>query len=104
MDDSMAAHKASAPVWSPDGHFIAFWNFDNLIIYDRQTDRLVDTCILNQPSGTPPEAAVWSPDSQQVIVNQGTSQPDLVDLQKMSAYKIEHAPNNKVLVWMNSLP
>jgi WD40 repeat protein len=103
MDDSMAAHKASAPAWSPDGHFIAFWNFDNLIIYDRQTDRLVDTCILNH-SGAPPEAAVWSPDSQQVIVNQGTSQPDLVDLQKMSAYKIEHAPNNKVLVWMNSLP
>jgi WD40 repeat protein len=102
LDDN-AAHQASSPVWSPDGHFIAFWNFDNLIIYDRQTDRLVDTCILNQ-LGVPPQAAVWSPDSQQVIVIQSAFRPILVDLQKKNAYIIEHVPNNTIADWMNSLP
>jgi hypothetical protein len=38
-------HKASSPSWSPDGRLIAFWNADSLMVYDRQTDQVFDTCI-----------------------------------------------------------
>jgi hypothetical protein len=93
-------HKAAELSWSPDGRYIAFWNDDSLMVYERQTNQVFDTCI----SGDGMENPVWSPDSQKVIINTYSAQPILVDWQKKIAYKIKYIPNRVISGWMNSLP
>jgi hypothetical protein len=91
------ANVDKRPSWSPDGHSIAFWlkisdtkSADPrslqqfLAITDTST---LDTQIFCLTPNKPPRSGgriVWSPDSQQVIVNSVTSggevKPTLVDL------------------------
>ena len=94
-------HKGRAFSWSPDGRYIAFWNADSLMVYDRQTDWVFDTCIPGGVTYSP----TWSPDSQKLIVNEYSGQSILVDWQQKVAYKIKYTQNLGIGdVWMNSLP
>jgi len=100
LDESLP-HKAFAFSWSPDGHYIAFWNNESLMIYDRQMDWVFDTCLPNNSMVSPD----WAPNSQQFIINPGSAQPLLVDWPKKMAYKIKGLPPDGILHgWMNSIP
>jgi len=102
--DKSLPHEAGAFSWSPDGRYIAFWNAESLIIYDRQMDWVFDTCISSFDDSVSP---LWSPDSRQMIVYvSGYSTPlILVDWQEKMAYKIKELPHDGTLYgWMNSLP
>jgi hypothetical protein len=94
------SHKADEFSWSPNGHYIAFWNDDSLTVYDRQTNQVFDTCI----PGDGTENPIWSPDSQKVIIKAYSTQPILVDWQEKVAYKIKYVPDYMIIEWMNSLP
>jgi len=59
-----------------------------------------DTCI----SFPGPDEPVWSPDSQQFVVDRTSAQPLLVDIQKKVVYKTNEIPNAYMVGWMNSLP
>jgi dipeptidyl aminopeptidase/acylaminoacyl peptidase len=98
LDDKLI-HEAQSPSWSPDGQQIAFWNNNSLVIYNTQTNQVVDLCIPgNGEIILPP--VLWSPDGQQIIVVRRV----LVDLQRKAAYKIKEFPNATIFGWMNSLP
>jgi Tol biopolymer transport system component len=98
------ANQVNSPSWSPDGYHIAFWNADSLMVYDRQTGQVLDLCISD--GGSPnPASPLWSPNSHQIIVNEGlTTGPILVDLQTNAAYHLQTIPNSIILAWMNSQP
>lgn len=97
--DEKLVHEAQSPSWSPDGQQIAFWNNNSLVIYNTQTNRVVDFCIPgNGQIILPP--VLWSPDGQQIIVVGRV----LVDLQRKAAYKIKEISNATIFGWMNSLP
>ena len=106
LDESLP-HQAFAFSWSPDRNFIAFWNDDRLMVYDRQMDWVFDTCIRGSGGGcyfTP----VWSPDSQQLMART-YSTPGilfLVDWNKKVAYKIKEDKSTQGIIygWMDSLP
>jgi len=99
-------HDAHAFSWSPDGHFIAFWNGGSLLVYDRQMGWVFDTCIRGSEGGhfTP----VWSPDSRQIMTRTYLTPGTLflVDWQKKVAYKIKEDKSTQGIIydWMNSLP
>ena len=97
--DDMLIHEAQSPSWSPDGQQIAFWNKNSLIVLNRQTNIAVDLCIPGN-GAIPLSPALWSPDSQQIIVSDSV----LVDLQRKTAYKIKEITNATIFRWMNSLP
>lgn len=106
LDESLP-HEAFAFAWSPDGRYIAFWNAERLMIYDRQMDWVFDTCIsLSYSHGSDSDTPSWSPDSHQVIVMQSSAQPLLVDWQKKMAYRIKGKDrlNSMLGAWMNSQP
>jgi len=94
--------------WSPDGRYIAVWNSDRpqhyiLMVYDLQSEKLMDTCI----EDVYPSSPVWSPDSQQIIVNINVNkgEPVLFDIQKEASYLLKSIP--KIVYpsdWMNSMP
>jgi hypothetical protein len=89
--------------WSPDSRYIAFWNAESLMIYDRQMDWVFDTCISSN-LGVYPR---WSPDSKQMIVYVSgySTETMLVDWQKKMAYKIKELPHDGIMFgWMNSMP
>jgi hypothetical protein len=76
------------PSWSPDGHHIGFWLRVNPNLQDRWL-AVIDTGTLKTqlyclPSRTSGGDIIWSPDSQQMIVNQELpaekTQTTLVDL------------------------
>jgi Tol biopolymer transport system component len=98
--------QVASPSWSPDGRYIAFWNSSeqatySLIIYEIQTGKLTNYCITNPYHDVP----LWSPNSQQVIVNKNVDTGSiLIDLPQKAAYKIQELPNTTILGWMNSLP
>ena len=93
-------HNTFLPFWSPDGKRLIFWDNDSLMVYDRQIDWVFDTCI----SFPGPDEPVWSPDSQQFVVDRTSAQPLLVDIQKKVVYKTNEIPNAYMVGWMNSLP
>jgi dipeptidyl aminopeptidase/acylaminoacyl peptidase len=104
--DKNLPHEVDGISWSPDGNLIAFRNAGILMVYDRQKDRVIDTCInltdyifLDAP---------WSPDSRQLVVKpSGDSMPlMLVDWESRIAYKnIKALPNaGAAYKWMNSIP
>ena len=106
--DESVPHEVDGFSWSPDGNFIAFWNEESLMIYDRQTDMIFDTCIKSQVTYRSP---LWSPDSHQIIASYVSENPTtmvlvevLVDLQARRAYKIKELPTGTLGVWMNSIP
>lgn len=98
------AYLSSKPSWSPDGHYLAFWNNDNSIVYDVQTDQMIDYCIKDEtPTHRVP---IWSPNSQQFILQgylNGIATSVLIDIQKSAAYTISKT-DLIPLEWMNSLP
>lgn len=98
--DKSLQHEALAFSWSPNGHLIAFWNAERLMIYDRQMDWVFDTCIPGEVTADPD----WSPDSREIIVNAYSAQPIVVDWQNKIAHKIKVTPNQVIYGWMNSLP
>jgi hypothetical protein len=100
LDDSLP-HKAFAFSWSPDGNYIAFWNADSLMVYDRQKDWVFDTCVPGYEIGVT-GSPLWSPDSQQIIVHSGSTQPLLVDWEKQRVYKINYIEDSMIIGWMNS--
>jgi Tol biopolymer transport system component len=104
LDESLP-HDAFGFSWSPDGRYIAFWNADSLMIYDRQQDWVFDTCISGRESGVTTNP-FWSPDSQQIIARGVSTQPILVNWQEKRVYKIKTSPNIGTLYggWMNSIP
>ncbi len=103
LDESLP-HEAFAFSWSPDGRYIAFWNAERLMVYDRQMDWVFDTCVSSNRDSVSPR---WSPDSKQMIVYvSGYSTPMiLVDWQEKMAYKIKELPHDGTMYgWMNSIP
>jgi hypothetical protein len=51
------------------------------------------------------DVPLWSPNSQQVIVNKNVDTGSIfIDLPQKAAYKIQELPNTTILGWMNSLP
>jgi len=107
LDKSLPHKPGGQFSWSPDSRYIAFWNAESLMIYDRQMDWVFDTCISSNRGGYP----LWSPDSKQmtiVYVSEYSTQSILVDWQKKVAYKIKELPhdgNDGILYeWMNSIP
>lgn len=98
--DASLPHRAFEFSWSPDGSYIAFWTEDSLMIYDREQDRLFDTCIQGNFQSGPD----WSPDSNQFIINQSSAEPLLVDWEEQMVYKINYIENSLIYGWMNSIP
>lgn len=94
--------QVSKTSWSPDGRYLSFWNFSNLIIYDKQTNQVIDPCVTNEY----PDYPVWSSDSQQLVVSAYLNEGGiLVDLQKMVTYKLLTLVDTVYPIeWMNSIP
>ena len=88
--------------WSPDGRYLAFWNFSDLTIYDSQTDQLINPCVTNEY----PDFPIWSINSQQLVVNEYLDEGGiLVNLKDNLVYKLMKIANiNYPLGWMNSMP
>lgn len=103
LDKSLPHEPGGQFSWSPDSRYIAFWNADSLMIYDRQMDWVFDTCISSN-RGVYPR---WSSDSKQMIVYVSgySTETMLVDWQEKLAYKIKELPHDGIMFgWMNSLP
>jgi Tol biopolymer transport system component len=105
--------------WSPDGHRVAAWFVPNpegdlftahgqsqLAILDLVTGEVTNTCIPGdyEASPAPPNIPppLWSPDSQQILVenrySDANSQVLLVDLALRSAMKL--GDNIQPLAWL----
>ncbi len=102
---------ASALSWSPDGKRIAFWNDAELMIYDKDSDQVVNLCVRNDI--TTPSAPVWSPDSMQLGATQYVEEnlipvetyAVLIKLEHGIAYRVPEMPKDVFSdVWMNSIP
>jgi dipeptidyl aminopeptidase/acylaminoacyl peptidase len=106
LDESLP-HQARVFSWSPDGRYIAFWNAESLMIYDRQMDWVFDTCISSNQDIVSPR---WSPDSRQILVYVSgySTELMLVNWEEKRAYKIKEFPhdelNGRIYGWMNSVP
>jgi hypothetical protein len=103
LDKSLPHEPGGQFSWSPDSRYIAFWNAESLMIYDRQMDWVFDTCISSN-LGVYPR---WSPDSKQLIVYVSgySTETMLVDWQEKLAYKIKEIPHDGIMFeWMNSIP
>ncbi len=102
--------QASAPSWSPDGKYIAFWNNHELMVYDKNFDKVIDLCIRNEYARQLPP--IWSYDSQLVGVGvaHGTEMNPidepftLIDIQNGIGYhSIELNTSAYPDIWMNSI-
>lgn len=98
---------AQNPSWSPDGRYIAFWNGEgysgdnHLMVFDKIAGVVTDYCI----ESPYPHNPIWSPGSRFVLVNQVLeSGAILINIQALTAHRIENIPNSTVFGWMNSLP
>ncbi|MCG2786694.1 MAG: hypothetical protein L6461_16510 [Anaerolineae bacterium] len=103
LDKSLPHEPGGMFSWSPDSRYIAFWNVESLMIYDRQMDWVFDTCISSN-RGVYPR---WSPDSKQMIVYVSgySTETMLVDWQEKLSYKIKELPHDGIMFeWMNSIP
>ncbi|WKZ46097.1 MAG: WD40 repeat domain-containing protein [Anaerolineales bacterium] len=94
--------QVSKVSWSPDGRYLAFWNFSELGIYDSQTNQIINPCVSNEY----PDYAIWSSDSQQLVINAYLNEGGmLIDLQNEKAYKLLTIPDTFYPTdWMNSMP
>jgi len=94
--------QVSKASWSPDGRYLAFWNFSELTIYDIKSDQLIDLCVKNEY----PDYPIWSSDSQKLAVSAYLNEGGvLVDLQNEVVYKLLTITDTSYpSVWMNSMP
>lgn len=104
--DKSLPHEPVAFSWSPDSRYIAFWNAESLMIYDRQMDWVFDTCISSNRGVSPR----WSPNSRLILVNVSgySTELMLVNWQDKAAYKIKEFPHDElngiIFRWINPVP
>lgn len=98
----------SSPSWSPDGRYLAFLNDHTYLLYDKQTNLVIDYCI--RGDWNPYRFPLWLSNSQQFIVagvgspNQSTFGSILIDIQNNRAYTISTNDEYYPMALMNSLP
>jgi len=100
--DENQGNQVSKPSWSPDGRYLAFWNFSDLIIFDRKIEQLINPCVRDEY----PDYALWSSNSKQLVVSAYLDEGGtLIDIQKQKTYKLETIPDTIYPQgWMNSIP
>lgn len=88
--------------WSLSGRYIAFWNFDTLMIYDAQSEKVSDTCFKSKEQFS----LIWSPDDRQISIPKYLGDGSiLIDIQENKIYNLTVMPD--IIYpqeWMNSIP
>jgi len=100
--DENQQSQISQVSWSPNGRYIAFWNFNALMFYDGESGKAYDTCFKSDELFP----LYWSPDSQQFAIPAYLDNPStLVDIQEQKIYKLLAMPDTLYPQgWMNSIP
>jgi hypothetical protein len=99
--------------WSPDGSYIAFWGRSSqqadkaqLLLLDTRTNQITDYCIESESYNN--LAPVWSPDSQQFVINivarkyPMDTETIFVNIKEFLAFQIP--TNTTPGMWMRSMP